>query len=291
MASKNRSNVELFDYFKNKKWISEDGKEMSAVTCNLCNDPERTIKCSAKWNLKRHIILKHKDKAIELGFQEEAVCSDSSISLTTAPGTKKRVSFTVDPNRYIMNLVQWVTVGNVPLQFFNLECVQEVLHPIHDSLKIGHMNRHNVIQYIHEVTTKLVKFISLELNGKQISIKADIASRKGRTILGINAQFIKQGQIVVRTLVMCERFDRNTAENIMEEVLKALSTFGVELAQVYSITTDNGSNMLKASKLLRNCQELNDNIMDECEDIDANKSYLDTVQDDITDIDDELSER
>lgn len=264
MASKKQSEVNLSDFFVSKKWISSDGREVRSLCCVLCGDPSKTFKCESKWNLKRHLVTKHKEKAKEIGLDkdlEDENCDPNAQSFKN----KIKVSFWVDPNDHKKRMVKWVSVGNVPLNFFNLKCVQEVLHPIEEGMKIGHTNRHNILQYVHDCTVNAVKHISLEMQGKLISIKADLASRKGRTILGINAQFIKHGEIVVRTLMMAERFEKNTAENIMEEILRALATFDIQLPQIYSITTDNGSNMLKATRLTRNLQELNDSCLDERE--------------------------
>lgn len=286
MAPKKLPDVNVSEFFRSKKWISDDGKEVCAYSCVLCNDPEKTIKCATKWNLRRHIFLKHKETAKELGLEDE----NSGEPVVPSGRNKIKVSFWVDPNCHRKRMVQWVTVGNAPLNFFNLKCVQEVIHPIEDGARIGHTNRHNVLQYVNEATTKAIQHISSEMHGKLISIKADLATRKGRTILGINAQFIKQGKIVVRTLAMSERFERNTAESIMEEILKVLTTFEVELLQVYSITTDNGSNMLKATRLTRNLQELNASCTDEREDSDSERMHPDdeTDEEPTEDSEDEL---
>lgn len=48
---------------------------------------------------------------------------------------------------------------------------------------------------------------------------------------------------------------RQTAENLKEEILSTLLSYGIALWQIYSITVDNGANMLKTVRLLKLLQE------------------------------------
>ncbi|KAH6937942.1 hypothetical protein HPB50_005454 [Hyalomma asiaticum] len=49
---------------------------------------------------------------------------------------------------------------------------------------------------------------------------------------------------------MKELLDRHTAEHLASQVKSTLSRYDLSVAQVYSVTTDNGANMLKAARLL-----------------------------------------
>lgn len=167
------------------------------------------------------------------------------------PKKKIKIVIYLDRNVYITNIVQWLTECNIPMDFFSHQCVQAILHPLEDGLKLGHTNRHNILRYLEIIHNKLAEFISTRLRGKLFCIKADTASRKKRNVLGINAQYIHQGEVVVHNLAMLETIERNTAEKIMEEILSVLGRFSVDIKQIYAVTTDNGSNFLKATRLLR----------------------------------------
>lgn len=69
-------------------------------------------------------------------------------------------------------------------------------------------------------------------------------------MLGINIQFTKRKKQVVRTLGIIQLKQRHTAKVIKEEVMRVLQNYGIDLESIYSITTDNGSNMLLTSELI-----------------------------------------
>ena len=74
-----------------------------------------------------------------------------------------------------------------------------------------------------------------------------------RAILGINIQLIKNGKLTLRTIAMKE-ITRHTAEYIKNAVADVLEQYEISISQIYTVTTDNGANMLKSVKLLSNEQ-------------------------------------
>lgn len=66
----------------------------------------------------------------------------------------------------------------------------------------------------------------------------------------MNAQYILNNEIIVRTLAMREMKNRHTAEYIKSVVLDIFNMYEINIHQIYTITTDNGSNMVKTMKLL-----------------------------------------
>lgn len=256
MAEKRKREDAIQNFFNKKKIINNDGKELFVTWCSLCGDTGKPFKCETSYNLLRHLLLKHKKEATDIGIvtgEEEVVQGD-------VPGKPNRVTITLDRNVYITSIVRWITDGSVSLNFFSKKYVSDVLYPIETALKLRHMSRKNVMSYVSTVEARMVVFIAEQMKGKFVCIKADLASRKGRSVLSINSQYVVKGKIVVRTLAMMERLDRNTAENIYADIIKVLIRFGVDLMQVYSITTDNGMNFLKAGSLMKKAQMLELNV-------------------------------
>lgn len=66
----------------------------------------------------------------------------------------------------------------------------------------------------------------------------------------MNIQYVFGDKIVLRNLGVKELFSRNTAEYFKDTVNYILSRYGIDLKNIYSITTDNGSNMLSMSRLM-----------------------------------------
>lgn len=94
------------------------------------------------------------------------------------------------------------------------------------------------------------------------SLKIDSASRLDRSVLGINVQFIENNKIQIKTLAMTEVKIRHTSANISQIVIDVLTLYNLNINQVYTITTDNGANMLKAAILLGEDQNVK-NVVEE----------------------------
>lgn len=251
MAEKRKHSGDVSKFFSRKKIKDENGVEKMVVICSLCEEG-RYLKCDTKFNLARHISSVHKQQAKECGLLEQ----EENSSLGDVPGKPAKVFIHMDRNEYITNIVKWITECGLPLNFFSKACVHKVLHPVENALNLPHIDRKNVIRHLDVVDSKICEFISAEIKGRMVCIKADLATRRGRSVLGVIAQIVKNGVIHTRTIGMVERFGRNTAENIRDEILKILDKFHINLCQVYTITTDNGSNFIKGTELLKNAQNL-----------------------------------
>ena len=84
----------------------------------------------------------------------------------------------------------------------------------------------------------------------------DIADRMGKSVLGINVQYLKQSEIVVRTRGMVEINCKHTGHNLKDMIIVVLNRCGLDIQNVYSCTTDNGANMIKLQSFFhwgRNC--------------------------------------
>lgn len=229
------------------KSVMPDGVSPS-FTCRTC---QKALKSEQPYNLKRHILTAHPVIASSSGLVPEVR------NLGDEPPVKTcRITVKMDSNRFRINMVRWATECNLPLNFFSKECVRDILGPMEDGLQIQRTNRQQIPVYAEVVQKRIEKFITDEAKGRLVCIKADLASRKGRSVLGVNAQYVKDGRIIVRTLGMIERFDRNTGQRLSEEVLDILKRFSISIPNVYSFTMDNGSNFLKAGSILRKEQEL-----------------------------------
>nr|XP_029715867.1 uncharacterized protein LOC115259432 [Aedes albopictus] len=255
-----------------KKVVNDAGEEKTITTCLLCGETTKTFKCETKFNLSRHIVTSLKAKATEIGLLTEEE------SMKSQADAKQKVVIWIDPNVYVTSMVQWVTEGNLPFRFFDTPYARNILEPMEKGLKLPHVGRKSIVKYLESVEQHIVQCITDKLRGNMLSLKMDLASRKGRSVLGINAQIIDNGKITVYTLGMIERFERNTAESLRAEILLLLKKFNVGITQIYTVTTDNGSNMIKATKLLKNEQSL---LMAELEDPKTtNAEFLDRDDDD-----------
>lgn len=93
--------------------------------------------------------------------------------------------------------------------------------------------------------------IKEEVKDRLISLKLDCATRMNRAILGVNIQYVEKSLIVLRTLDMIQLEQKHTGEYLVSVLNNILTSYDIKLEQIYTITTDNGSNMLKAIRELQ----------------------------------------
>jgi hypothetical protein len=151
--------------------------------------------------------------------------------------------------------VEMTTVNGRPFQILNDSGFRRLLDPL-----IAHaqavakkkitINDKNHKKRVQDKAATVRAKMTEKLKNRMICVKVDAATRMGRSILGVNAQFIEHGKVIVFTLAMKEMFSRHTAENLRDYVLGVLDRYRVQLKQVYSLTVDNGANMVRCGRLL-----------------------------------------
>jgi hypothetical protein len=151
-----------------------------------------------------------------------------------------------------------------------------IVGPIASALNTS-INVANLRDFVVDEANELRKQISNEVRGRLILMKLDGASRHDRSVLGINIQFIKDGSICLRTLALYEMQEKHTSDKQINVIMDVLKGYDISLRQIYSVTTDNGANMVKAVRLLME----QENVAEENNEIDSDSVIIDNVLDDI----------
>lgn len=128
------------------------------------------------------------------------------------------------------------------------------------------LSAESIQKYISIEANNLKQQIIDEVKNSMVSVKVDGVSRLDRAFLGFNIQYVKNGELILRTLALQELSCNHTGKrkteygmfliiqfiglNIKSVILDVLSTFQIHYDQIYIITTDNGSNLLKAIKII-----------------------------------------
>lgn len=174
-------------------------------------------------------------------------------------------------------ILQIIVFGAIPFSFLTSKGFQFFIRPyaiaFHSAGIDFSVNRVNTQSKIGERAKQVKEIIRTEVNGKMVCLLLDIASRFNRSIFGINIAYFHNGKVRVRTIGMETLKITHTGRNLYEIVKRKLSELGISIQQVFTVTTDNGRNLIKLSKLLK--KELFDS--EECE----------RLSDDETDDDDE----
>ncbi len=169
----------------------------------------------------------------------------------------KRIKILMSPELLWDACVRLVTVHGRPFQLIEDKAFQDIVRPIiegfEDSISI---NSHNVLTGIQEKATHMRLETSQLLQGRIFSLKIDACTRIDRSVLGINAQFIERGKIIFRTLAMREILSRHTGAHLKDLTIHVLNEYNLSIKQVNCVTTDNGSNMVLAVKLMSDAANL-----------------------------------
>ena len=236
-----------------KKFFSYD-QTKDQSTCTTCSF---IMKGKHAGNLRRHIQRNHQNEykkilektnstsLIEPSIKKRRFPEDNSVSCIEK--YCNLITVNMSAKCFIDACVKLVTVNGRPLTIFKDDGVRE---PLMKALKIT-INSENIKDFVNNKADEIKTNIKADMSKKLISIKIDSASRLGKSVIGINAQYIRNGKIILRTLEMREVDDRLTGNYIKNVIIDVIQSYNLEVNQIYSVTSDNGSNMLKAAELLR----------------------------------------
>lgn len=163
-----------------------------------------------------------------------------------------------------------------------LVCVEDpgfrmIIDPILQALpKKITVSRHTIKDWIRMDALALREKIREEIRDLYFSIKLDLATRQGRSIFGVNLQFIKNGRFEIRTIGMKETFVAHTSENLLTELEMILKEYDIDMKRLYRVTGDNGSNIVKMGQLI---SEKSANSTNTIPDPDDDESDLDSLAD------------
>lgn len=167
---------------------------------------------------------------------------------------QKTITITMDAKTFERACVKMVTVDGCPFRLMDGAGFRDISNPITAALGMK-MDRKSVVQKIMEIHETAVKSTKVLLNQKLIFIKLDIATRMERTFLGINAQFEHNCAVKVVTLKILELNESVLSAELLRDKLESvLAEFQIPAWRVVSITTDNGSNVLKIAHLMKTQQ-------------------------------------
>lgn len=228
----------LFDRFT---YFAYDG-ERQLSTCRIDNCG-KTLKGSVTGNMQRHIKSSHTNLAKSIGLLDDVDNERENNS------SAKKPKMAYNQNTIKRACVGLTTIRGLPFSFFDMPETKFLLDPLFTKHHMLVTTKNNVSN-IEFAAKKIKENIRQEVKGRMISIKVDSASRASRSVLGINCQFIENDVVIIRTLEMLEIFERQTSNHLRDKIMEVLSDYQITPNQIYTITTDNGANMVKAATLL-----------------------------------------
>lgn len=120
--------------------------------------------------------------------------------------------------------------------------------------------------YISELKRKIQHEIAEEIGRSPIALMIDLATRHGRSIIGISIQYLKGFHIKTTTIGLKETTLANTTHNLKMVITDCLLEYGLEMYQIISITSDNGANLTAMARHFSTLQDTEEEEEDDPED-------------------------
>ncbi|XP_055613891.1 uncharacterized protein LOC129760282 [Uranotaenia lowii] len=227
---------------------SRNGKEERLFSCAIdqfsgCLYTQRGPKCDIG-NFIRHFRSVHPTEALEHHLFRDGDQPPEKVARTS------KISVHLSKAEVLEACLKLVTKHNLPLACFGWEGMRMILSPLSDALGLE-FDQVNVKFQVEAASREMKRGIMNEVRGKLVSLKIDSASRRSRHVLGVNIQYETSGQIVIRTIGVVEARQSQPAMILKEKIIDILKEFGITTDQIFTVTTDNGSNMIAAVKELQ----------------------------------------
>lgn len=224
-----------------------DGTQSKCKNCN------KSLAGSYLTNLQRHLNKEH--SALFHKLMKESELGDDPVTYTK----KRKIVIEVSEEEVTDACIDLITVEGRPLTFLDSSAFRIFSEPIFNGLKMTMINSHSVLSLIEQKYESMIKKITRIFSNRVLSLKIDAATRHDRQLFCVNTQIVgsKSKKIEVFTLGVITMDRRLTAENLRCEIEKILNRFDISVNQIFTITSDNGRNMIKATEILRDGENEN----------------------------------
>jgi len=228
--------------------------------CDYVYTPKKGSEVHSK-PLIDHLKRKHPDiykKAVEVEDSKKQRPNESMDYYLQSPSQgpndeqepPKIIKFSTTKKSIREMAVEAVSTNGLPLCVFEKSGIAKMLAPVLNQLDLT-LSATNVRAWTIDAAQKKVEETKQAFAGKMISVKVDLCTRRGRHFIGINIQAVVEDELKVVTAAVAELHERATAVAIRGYIVRCLAKLGISEKHIYSLTTDNGSNVIKVGDLMR----------------------------------------
>lgn len=239
--------------------------DKNGMKCQIPDCTSNALKCPKPSNLKRHINDMH-PKDFKLLFPYEV---------------NKKIQIELEAFNLAQDAIELVTVNGYPFSMLNSSGMQGFIKPRLSTIRSdGHalsIDRKNIVAQVAEQSSLIKNYIARELKGKTLSFMFDVCTISTLSMLGVNVTFMKDAEVVCRSLGTIQIGRRHTSVNLADMLYDILSEFGLTLFNVFTLTTDTAKNAVATSKILNLVASENathDTVADSSFDMDADDDEL-----------------
>lgn len=217
--------------FVGKEKVKE--RDVDFYICKICSTK---LNGTTAFNLVRHV------KKVHSNLYNEIV-------------GQKSTPIQLERLQLLQNIVEIIALNGRPFTIIHDSGFQAIIQKDLEKLQaagcglsLSHPNFPEVKKHLRDMATGVRIKIKEEVSGRPLSLLVDIVTKNNRSIFGMSVQFMMNGELKVRSIGMIELMQSHNAEYLSKIVCDRLHVFEIHLKQVFTITTDNGSNVLKMVK-------------------------------------------
>ena len=182
-------------------------------------------------NQARHLRLIHKDIAAKVGLVKKS----ENVKKEDLP----TISIRMDKITYLKSCVELVIKNDCPFTLFDCEGFRTIGGAIEEGLQIQKIDSKKLEDIVKLMAKSVRDNLKNELKDIVFCLNIKLAThRSGRSILEINAQFIKDSQMLVRNIGMLEIDDESTGDILKGRLLKILANYECNPKNIYCVTTE-----------------------------------------------------
>lgn len=212
-------------------------------TCKLC---KKVLNGKKIVNLRTHLQNKHKSEYEKHVAKIEDDCYFKTKRLKKLQSFAEIVSVNGRPFAALLDS------GFRKANEEDFKQLQDAGHGINFSNNFSELK-----EYLKHISVEIQNIIKREVEGKFVSLCADITTKNRRAFLGLTIQYLHAGEIRIRSIAMIQLKQSHTAEYLKAEIEKIMLFYGLTIDNIISFTTDNGKNVIKMVKLF-NCSKDNE---------------------------------
>lgn len=225
----------------------EDGIIKKYYKCILCDENSKPVNGTNPSNFVKHLQKHHSNEHQTVKSNRDKTPAENHLMLL-----QSMVEIVTVNGREFSYLYDSGFVGSIRDRL-------TILKNVGHGILMGDKNLLPIKVHIKKMASQVREKIKNEISNRPFSILVDIAKRNNRSFMGISAQFILNVKFTIRSLGIVQLEKSHTYDYLADVISNCLLQYDVDASQVITITTDNGSNMLKMVKEMdQNMQELSD---------------------------------
>lgn len=198
----------------------------------------KKMKSAKPSNLKRHLSNVHPKEYANL-FPNEV-------------NRKKQAE--VEAFNAVQDAIELVTIHGYPFYMFEAPAMRGFinarLHAVQPEGYSFSINRHGVVTQVADGSDAVKQRIKEELKGRMICITFDVCTISTLSVIGVDAMFMDGQNVESRSLGVIKITERHTSVQLANSLYDIFAEFDINLANIFSITTDTAKNATGTTNVL-----------------------------------------